>query len=167
MSGEVRAITLHQPWASLIAWGVKTIETRSWLPPAKLMPGLVLLVHAGKKIDAEACHAVSEIREALKAHDVRTPVDLPTGAVLAVTSCYRAVRDPGFIELAMMDGQQPFGHFGPGRCYWLLSSTVDVLDEPVQATGRQGLWKPPSFVLDAVHSQVPNSVWLRDSGADQ
>jgi len=26
----VKALTLHQPWASLIAYGYKTIETRSW-----------------------------------------------------------------------------------------------------------------------------------------
>ena len=26
----MKALTLHQPWASLMAWGVKTIETRGW-----------------------------------------------------------------------------------------------------------------------------------------
>ena len=26
----IKALTLHQPWASLMAWGVKTIETRGW-----------------------------------------------------------------------------------------------------------------------------------------
>ena len=28
--GAVKSLTLHQPWASLIAHGVKSIETRSW-----------------------------------------------------------------------------------------------------------------------------------------
>ena len=32
----MKALTLHQPWASLIAHGVKTIETRSWAPPRSL-----------------------------------------------------------------------------------------------------------------------------------
>lgn len=26
----MKVLTLHQPWASLIALGIKTIETRSW-----------------------------------------------------------------------------------------------------------------------------------------
>ncbi len=26
----MKALTPHQPWASLMAWGVKTIETRGW-----------------------------------------------------------------------------------------------------------------------------------------
>ena len=24
----IKALTLHQPWASLMAWGLKTVETR-------------------------------------------------------------------------------------------------------------------------------------------
>ena len=40
---EVRALTIRQPWASLIALGVKTIETRSWSTKYRGP----LLVHAG------------------------------------------------------------------------------------------------------------------------
>ena len=42
-------ITLHQPWASLIALGIKTVETRSWPAPARLV-GQTIAVHAGKPI---------------------------------------------------------------------------------------------------------------------
>lgn len=42
----MKAITLHQPWATLVALGVKTIETRSWAPPKALI-GERLLIHAG------------------------------------------------------------------------------------------------------------------------
>jgi len=41
----MKALTLHQPWASLIALGVKTIETRSWSTPYRGR----LLIHAGAK----------------------------------------------------------------------------------------------------------------------
>lgn len=33
----MKALTLWQPWASLIAVGVKAIETRSWPAPAALV----------------------------------------------------------------------------------------------------------------------------------
>ena len=42
----MKALTLHEPWASLIAKGTKTIETRGWRPP----PGLIgqrIAIHAG------------------------------------------------------------------------------------------------------------------------
>jgi hypothetical protein len=45
---SVTALTLWQPWASLIAEGVKTIETRSWPAPAELI-GQHIAIHAGQK----------------------------------------------------------------------------------------------------------------------
>lgn len=41
----MKAITIHQPWADLIAAGTKTIETRTW--PTQFRG--VLAIHAGKK----------------------------------------------------------------------------------------------------------------------
>jgi hypothetical protein len=43
---SIQAITLWQPWASLIARGLKRYETRSWAPPASLI-GKRLAIHAG------------------------------------------------------------------------------------------------------------------------
>ena len=43
---KIKAITLHQPFASLVAWGEKTIETRSWSTKHR---GL-LAIHSAKKI---------------------------------------------------------------------------------------------------------------------
>ena len=61
------AVTLHQPWASLIATGLKTVETRSWPGRASLI-GERIAIHAGRrntKAIREACvsltpHAVVE-----------------------------------------------------------------------------------------------------------
>lgn len=44
----MKAITLWQPWASLIALGVKTIETRSWGAPRSLI-GQRIAIHAAKR----------------------------------------------------------------------------------------------------------------------
>lgn len=45
----MNALTLWQPWASLIASGHKTIETRSWRPPTAAI-GKQLAIHAGKDL---------------------------------------------------------------------------------------------------------------------
>lgn len=45
---EMKAISLWQPWASLVAVGVKTIETRSW-PAPKALIGERLAIHATAK----------------------------------------------------------------------------------------------------------------------
>ena len=47
----VKAMSLHQPWASLIAAGVKNVETRSRPPPQSLI-GQRIAIHAAKKVVA-------------------------------------------------------------------------------------------------------------------
>jgi len=46
----MKALTIHQPWASLIIHGVKTIETRGWACPKSLI-GERLAIHAGKSTE--------------------------------------------------------------------------------------------------------------------
>ena len=74
------AITLHQPWASLIALGIKTVETRSWPAPARLM-GQTIAIHAGKRVVKGPGDAIEqELRTRLGEDWSR---HIPTGAVLA------------------------------------------------------------------------------------
>ena len=47
----MKALTLHQPWATLVAEGHKKIETRSWRPPKTLD---VFAIHAAKTLNPEA-----------------------------------------------------------------------------------------------------------------
>lgn len=48
----MKAISLWQPWASLIACGDKPFETRHWAPPRDLV-GQRIAIHAAKKIGPE------------------------------------------------------------------------------------------------------------------
>ena len=50
----MKAISLWQPWASLMADGRKKIEARHWHPPAYLL-GQELAIHATMKVDKDAC----------------------------------------------------------------------------------------------------------------
>jgi hypothetical protein len=49
----MKAISLWQPWASLIACGAKPFETRHWAPPRELI-GATIAIHAAKKVDRDA-----------------------------------------------------------------------------------------------------------------
>ena len=54
------AISLWQPWASLIACGAKPFETRHWSPPRHLI-GQTIAIHAAKKIDRDAADFALEL----------------------------------------------------------------------------------------------------------
>ena len=56
----MKAISLWQPWASLIACGAKPYETRSWAPPRDLI-GQTIAIHAAKKIDKGAAQMATDI----------------------------------------------------------------------------------------------------------
>ena len=48
----MKAISIKQPWASLIAQGIKDIENRTWKCPPKYI-GQRVLIHASRKPDKE------------------------------------------------------------------------------------------------------------------
>jgi len=56
----MKAISLWQPWASLIAAGLKHYETRSWAPPRELI-GQTIAIHAAKKIDCDAADFANDL----------------------------------------------------------------------------------------------------------
>ena len=150
----VYAITLHQPWASLIALGLKTVEARSWPAPARLL-GRRIAVHAGKRLVRQPVEAIEKELRARWGEDWR--VIIPTGAVVATTTlagmaqaeCVdplegHAVHDPG-TEVGSIAGMgripvDPWGDFSPGRWLWILDD-VEALPEPAPAVGRQSLWR--------------------------
>lgn len=74
----MKAITIKQPWASLIALGKKKIETRSWQTKFRGP----ILIHAGKSIDKEAFEE-EPIKTILANRGIIKPEDLPTGCIIA------------------------------------------------------------------------------------
>jgi hypothetical protein len=65
----MKAISLWQPWASLIACGAKPFETRSWAPPRELI-GQPIAIHAAKKIDKDAAAFAEELVYGQHGHDL-------------------------------------------------------------------------------------------------
>ena len=147
------AITLHQPWASLIALGVKTVETRSWPAPA-LLVGQTIAIHAGKRVVRQPGGPVElEMRAHLGENWRQT---IPAGSVLATATLAgtahvasinpltgHVVHDPS-TETGCAVGlgwtrTDPWGDFSPGRWLWLLTE-VKLLPEPVPAVGHQSFW---------------------------
>ena len=114
----MKAITLIQPWASLILDERKRIETRSW-PTSYRGP---LAIHAGVRTEREACEEFGyEWKE------------LPNGLVIAIAELYDCVQFPS--KLAPPD---PYGDFDKGRFGFLLRDIRKI--RPVPARGMLGLW---------------------------
>lgn len=121
----MRALTVRQPWASLIAVGAKHYETRSWWTRHRGP----LAIHAGMALDISGLEQTRLIEKALRLHGFRELLDLPHGLVVAVGQLVE-VRRAEHLRSGLGREQLAFGDFSDGRFAWDL---VDVrrLDPPV------------------------------------
>lgn len=150
----MRALSLTQPWATLVAIGAKKVETRSWPAPRHVI-GDRILIHAAKRfpLDCQELMRVEPFRSALAYHgitaDNETQVTVPRGAIVA--SAVIAECMPTSV-VALSRGLDPtelaFGDYSPGR-YALFLRDVRPLREPILARGALGFWWVPTDVLMA------------------
>jgi hypothetical protein len=165
----MKALTLTQPWASLIAVGAKRIETRGW-PTNYRGP---LAIHAGKGLGPvrgkrgyeELCAqepfktVLTGYMERLIARRVPIPQlanAIPFGAIVAVcdlvacrpTAGRRGEQGTGpkYADWVheLSNQERAFGDYTPGRYGWVLDN-VRALPEPIPARGALLLWEwtPP------------------------
>jgi len=150
---EIPAITLWQPWASLLACGAKKYETRSW--PIKYRGPIA--IHAAAKKPSSIWGIIEGIIDEVRAAlGIADPDDLPRGAIIAVgelVGCHRIV-EPAKIEgmistgkmitpefpVSVYGNEYYFGDWTPGRYAWEFAK-IKMLPEPIPAKGAQGLWK--------------------------
>ena len=133
----MRALTIRQPWASLILAGKKTIETRSANTKRR---GRVLL-HAGAAMGRAEREAA--IREGLD------PDALPRGAIIGSIEIASAAPVG---ELDVSDAERRRGDYRPGRWGWRLAD-VRPLARPVPAAGALSFWQVPADIAQAVEAQ--------------
>lgn len=126
----MRAISLWQPWASLIVDGRKGYETRHWATKHRGP----LAIHAAKQIESHDCGRFS--------YPVAT---IARGAVLGVVALEDCIEMTAEIVRLMRNNPAEFnaGNWMVGRFAWRLR-LVEKFPEPIPAIGRQGLfeWNP-------------------------
>lgn len=155
----MKAISLWQPWASLIAAGAKTIETRDW-PAARHLWGQRIAIHAAKRWPRDLQElATSEpfythLRQVLEP-DQSPAKDLPLGAIVCTVELVRCTRMRSE-AVALLERRAPvehaFGHYAPGRWAWVLRN-VQRLAQPFELRGSQGFFELPPEALAATTGQ--------------
>jgi hypothetical protein len=139
-SESLKCLSLWQPWATLVAIGAKSVETRSWSTPYRGM----IAIHAAKRWNAEL-RQISRLPPFVKAMTaaglpiVESPEDcLPFGAVLALCFLTDIVPTDGPVPDWMTAGEMPFGDYSAGRYAWKLAD-IRPLKEPLPLRGVRGL----------------------------
>ncbi|MBL8795218.1 MAG: ASCH domain-containing protein [Planctomycetia bacterium] len=113
----MKALTIQQPWASLIVAGAKCHETRSWSTRHRGP----LLIHAGARFP-EPARLLCRREPFLSALDGRTAAELPLGVVIGSVEIVECVRVEDIVQLD--EREERFGDYRPGRWAWLLRHPV-------------------------------------------
>ena len=141
----MKAITIHQPWASAIALGLKHFETRSWPTAHRGW----LLIHAGKQWNKDAVRFQSEAVHHLRAAhgvDNKTVLEFEENPPLGVFVADAWLADCLPTDHLLVSPQEKFfGDFSPGRFAWKFSY-VRKFDEPVIWPGAQGIWDTTHYL---------------------
>ena len=150
----MKALTLWQPWASLVAMRQKLIETRCWATKYRGP----LAIHAAANLPAKwlgASRHQVEFRDALadilncrRDRDERSGLHvddaikaLPRGKVLCIVRLSDII-ETGTIETELEiigERERLFGNYELGRYAWYLDM-CEVFDEPIPAKGNRMLW---------------------------
>jgi hypothetical protein len=124
----MRAITIKQPWASLIMSGKKTIELRTWF----VFPGVTLAVHAGATWDKRGDHHAGIL-------------EFPKSAIIGSVEVTRyEIATPGMHAETGLTLKQHIGllakyqHEGKRLYAWHLQNPTPC--EPIPCAGKLGLW---------------------------
>ena len=150
----MKALSIRQPWASLVASGAKYIETRSRPAPTAII-GQRIAIHACKGLSHDGkqlCYSDEvvtalwpEILEleclAQNAATTARIAQLLRGVVIAtarVTGCY-STNDLHLVE-RLSGSERAFGDYAPDRHMWVLNE-VHLLPAPIAAKGQLGLWR--------------------------
>jgi hypothetical protein len=144
----MKALTLTQPWATLVAIGAKRIETRSWRTNYRGP----LAIHAAKAFprDCRELGWAQPFRCALHHAGIFPNAgaqwELPLGKILAtcrlvdcVPTEYMDAKTCPFRDL-MTPLEMAFGDYSPKRYAWILDG-IEALGQAVAAKGALGLWE--------------------------
>lgn len=138
----MKALTLTQPWATLVILGIKRWETRGWCPSPENRRGRIA-VHAAKgwtKADREFAAELHEDGVLPVA-----PADLPLGALLGTVRLDGLARTTTAVTYPeVTDLEQELGDYSPGRYAWQLGDPRP-LPEPLPWRGALGLWDGPDL----------------------
>jgi len=117
------ALSVRQPWANLLVWGLKTIEVRSWSTNYRGP----LLIHASKKVDEIGNKRFPMNNQAL-------------GAVVGQVDLIDV--KPFTVELwsDLADSHLDLGPYFSGLYAWYVTNPIPF-DEPIPFPGKTKLFR--------------------------
>ncbi|KAG2441712.1 hypothetical protein HXX76_003328 [Chlamydomonas incerta] len=144
MAADTTVLTMHQPWASLLVYGLKRIEGRTWDSTHR---GRLWIHAAAKEMDPAELEELQAFYTQVHALDGTTPQFPPAYPTSALLGCVDVVdvlpqaaveQWPGLPHSCRMEAASPF-------CFLCENPKRLVVPQPLK--GEHKLWQLPKAVL--------------------
>jgi hypothetical protein len=140
----MKALSLIEPWASLVAWGYKKIETRSWGTGHRG----VIAIHASKSKEVvkdfeEVEFLFGEAGLGIPDFWPKRAEGYPLGKIVAVVNLFHCQRMTPELIAAQTRQEIGFGAWTPGRYAFSLGEARKI-ETPIPCRGALGLWEVPA-----------------------
>lgn len=134
----MKALTLHEPWASLLATGKKRIETRSWYTPHRGE----LAVHAGKTDvpRADWPEDIAAYWDHYALYPLADPYGVTRGRIIGTVDLIACVQMDDDYVRGVLAHEARYGNFAPGRYAWVCDNPRVIYNGPL-VNGQRGLWE--------------------------
>jgi hypothetical protein len=145
---DLRAFTVHQPWARLIAIGEKLVENRDWHTNHRG----IIAIHSSR---SDACIRPKYDPRTKRWIDPRTMLltdDMPHGVIVGLCEIIDTVQHRAMPSHPVWWRLQEHA-YATGSVCWILARPF-VLPKPIAVRGQQGIWKVPADVAAQVLCQV-------------
>lgn len=166
----MRALTLTQPWAGLVASGIKLVENRPRSMIKREDFGKRFAIHASREIDQTVYERIAEIAPELRP-DLKVPLLMRWTALSRITSAVIAVATIDKVLDGGWDAESIAEHadalsfsngdkLGPQQVRWFFGPVgyvlrdVVALPKPVPCRGWQGFWTLAPELERAVMEQL-------------
>jgi hypothetical protein len=135
----MKTLTLLQPWAGLLALGLKRFETRSWNTQYRGK----LAIHASARMPREGRQLLEELGKVNRSflpggykYRVCTTLGHVLGEVEVQETC--STNDSEAQRL-VSDAERDLGDYSPDRFFWICKNPR-IYEQPCPAKGQLGFW---------------------------
>jgi hypothetical protein len=143
------AVTVWQPWAWLIAAGIKQVETRDWAP-AYRGPIVIHAAAVPKERAAEFQAQCADVEDTLALLDLPgLPERLPVGGAVAIADLVEVLESRGHGDDRFSEVDHELGNLAAGRMGWVFGE-VRPLCPAVRVRGDRGLWYIPASLDERI-----------------
>lgn len=132
------ALSLLQPWASLVVMGIKRWETRGWKPMGK--PERIY-IHASQSKRFRDIAATDPFKKYIPDFD-----RLQFGAIIGSVTLGQFYPTQKVVSKKIIGAEEiAFGDYAAGRVAWELGDPVEI--GPIPMRGALSLWDPSAAIF--------------------